>query len=235
MRRVAIGMLAAVISTGCAGCGASKAKPVTEPSPPDTSKIVKVVGRWTIASACPVALRHALTAAHVIDPRPFDQYPGYVPLVWQQGGRGGVFNVYQKQTFAMNGGQPSIESRPDVSMMRDIATLQTESDLDFYPIATVPPEPGDTLYMTGYDWRSKRGAFADRVWVVKLLRIVAGHLIFDPAGEPGTSGSCILNGAGEVVGINIAGKVVGSPMGRLSFVGEPEQVGIGVGIVKDKE
>jgi len=61
------------------------------------------------------------------------------------------------------------------------------------------------LYFLGYDWSNKKVALAEDVVEVKLLRIVALHLIYTPSGKPGSSGSCVVNEAGEVVGINEGG------------------------------
>ena len=39
----------------------------------------------------------------------------------------------------------------------------------------------------------------------KVVRIVALHVLFVPSGQPGSSGSCVVNEAGEVVAINEGG------------------------------
>lgn len=217
MRALAAVALSAV-TVGCLPACAGKTAPRVAPeAPPDTSKMLKVIGRWTIASACPVEAHRALTAAHVVDPRPFYKYPGFMPLVWQQGTRGGVLRVDRRE-----------DGEPLVQWERDLGIIVTETPMEFYPIADVRPGPGDTIWLSGYDWRDRKRAFADRVWTAKVLRLVAGILVFDPAGEPGTSGSCILNAKGEVVAINVGGKYVGASLtGKLGFGGEPDQVGIG--------
>jgi hypothetical protein len=39
-----------------------------------------------------------------------------------------------------------------------------------------------------------------------VIRVRNGHVIYFPPGVPGTSGSCVLNEAGEVVAINTFGR-----------------------------
>lgn len=191
-------VVAAVLSLSCAGVAAVP----KQASIPDVSKIVRVSGRWTLGSACPVGPHTALSAAHVVDPRPFDKSVPLTPVVFSQGALTDTFRAEFSYSH------------------RDLAVLTTESTLEFYPIAVARPQAGDTLYLTGFDWRDAKRAFADRTWEVRDLRVVAGLLIYNPPGEPGTSGSCVLNSAGEVVAINIAGKGVGK-FGT-------EEVGLGV-------
>jgi Trypsin-like peptidase domain len=197
--RVVFTLLALVLVTACAG----KAPSVVEaPTKPDMSKIVRVSGRWTLGSACPIGPHTALSAAHVVDPRPFDREIPLSPVVFSQGPLIDTFRA--EYSFAH----------------RDLAVLTTESTLEYYRIAVARPQAGDSLYLTGFDWRDVKRAFADRMWEVKDLRVVAGLLIYTPPGDPGTSGSCVLNQAGEVVAINIARKGVGK-FGT-------EEVGLGV-------
>lgn len=217
---------------GCTNCAAKRA-PLAPASPPDTSKILKLAGRWTTASACPVSAHHALTAAHVVDPRPFDKYPGYVPVIYQQGGHGGTFTVRDKPRVTVGAdGRPVVDTVPDVSLNRDIAVIETGGALDFYPIATDAPKEGDAVWLSGYDFRDKRRALADRVLKTTVVRIVAGRIYVDPPGWPSTSGSCLLNAAGEVVGINTGGLYLDSGMPRL---GQPDEIGFGWLVLRGQE
>ena len=223
------------LSTACSlACAVRSAPKTAEPPAPDTSKILKVVGRWTTASGCPVAPNRAFTAAHVIDPRPFEQYPGYVPVIFQQGARTGLMAVWKKPTMTLDEkGIPTLGYETQVSMARDLATLTTEVPMEFYPIATTVPALGDPLWISGWDWRDRKRAMADRVWKVTLVRIVAGKMGFDPAGAPATSGSCILNAAGEVVGVYVGGYWLDSKTG--GWTSENEVIGTGWLVVEPKK
>lgn len=198
------GFLILVAMLGLTGCSCAGKVPFTaEASRPDVSKIVRLSGRFALGSGCPVGPRTILTAAHVVDVRPFDRGVSLLMTYFAQGA------VVGKAT-------PN-----SAYSTRDVAILTTEVDIEFYPIAVGAPQAGEALYLTGYDWRDVKRAFAERTWEVKALRVVAGSLlIYDPAGEPGTSGSCVLNSQGEVVAINVGGKGVGSMFSS--------EVGVGV-------
>lgn len=171
-------------------------------TPPDLTRVVQLVGRFSMAHACPVEPDRALTAAHVIDPRPFESTPLY-PFRWQQGEADGI----------TIGGA--------VSLTTDLADLQPSRPFPkWYPLAKEAPKEGAHLWIRGYDFRKGKNAFAPRDWEVEVLRIVAGHVVFRPTVDFGTSGSCILNEEGEVVGVIAKGITMRND----------EEVGMGVGV-----
>lgn len=154
---------------------------------PDLSAVLSLVGRFGIAHACPVSPTLALTAAHVVDLRPFDSGVQAWPYVWSDR-RGNVGMV-----------APS-----GLSDSRDLALLRTSKPFPApYRIASGAPLPGTLVWVLGFETRSARHAYGPRVWAFKVLRVVSGHLVLDGHGTPGSSGSCALNAAGEVVAINI--------------------------------
>jgi hypothetical protein len=169
---------------------------------PDLTGVVQLFGRFSMAHACPIAADRALTAAHVPDLRPFDGTPLY-PFRWQQGEADGI----------TIGGS--------VSLATDLADLQPSRPFSkWYPLATTAPTVGAHLWIRGYDFRKAKNAFGPRDWEVEVLRVVAGHVVFKPTVDFGTSGSCILNEDGEVVGVIAKG---------VSMHND-EEVGVGVGV-----
>jgi hypothetical protein len=74
-----------------------------------------------------------------------------------------------------------------------------------FTVSQTAPKPGDRIWFLGYSWRNKKTAMEPDVIEARITRIVALHLIFSPSGKPGSSGSCIVNEAGEVVAINEGG------------------------------
>jgi hypothetical protein len=199
------GIILALVAIVAMGCGGKRI--AGEPDKgPDTSGVLAVMGKIAVGHACPISSNLAITAAHVIDPRPFDKD---VPL---QGSRWSA------------AGQDGVLTPEGVVIEVDLGFVSSPKDFPIvYEKAEGPPAEGEKLWLVGYDWSNTAKAFAEKRLEVKVLRIVAGHVIFDRAGEGGSSGSCVLNAQGKLVAINVAG------MG----VGFNEEVGIAVGVWGD--
>jgi hypothetical protein len=182
----AVLILATVVITamGCAGT----TQPGVATEAPDTDGVLRLVGRFAMAHACPISESLALTNAHVTDVKPFTAAEP-LPLMFSDGlGHNGMLS-------------PLL-----VSIARDLAVMQSAKPLArWYRIAAEAPTPGDRLLTIGYDWRRERDIFATRTFTVQLLRIVARSLIFVPGTERGASGACVFNMRGEVVAINAWG------------------------------
>ena len=151
----------------------------------DFNSVLRLMGYATAAHACPVTEHLALTARHVVSGDE-DQMRSY-RFDTHDGVEGSVVPVWRADDA-------------------DLALVYTEASLRYYPIATQAPQPGDLLSLMGYDWRKADDAYAERVWESVFLRQRAGTLIFKKPGEGGSSGSCVFNAAGEVVGVNIGVK-----------------------------
>lgn len=170
---------------------------------PDMSGIMPLIGKGTLAHACPISPVKALTAAHVVSKGGEDESPRFHHF--QQGDVVGTTN------------------RVEVFEDADIALVWLDKPVKkFYPLAPTAPIPGEKLFLRGFDFRRQKDALAPRDWEVTVLRTVAGHVVFKPGVEQGTSGSCILNQQGEVVGIVAFG---------VSIEGGSEAV-VGVGVWK---
>lgn len=173
----------------CPGAWAS------EPSVAETELLkgsLRLIGRFASGHACPIEPRVALTNGHVVDMRPFDRDVAAFPYAWSDGTGASGFLV-----------------QLELERGRDLARVQPLREGDVFPhplrIAANPPQAGDRLLLLGYDWRNRKSALADDVIEVRVTRIVALHVIFTPSGRPGSSGSCLVNEAGEVVAINEGG------------------------------
>lgn len=150
---------------------------------PDTSRIMHLIGRYGLAQACPIAPDTALTNGHVVDPRPFDRTAPMTPYLWSlDSGQGGA--VLPRYALGE----------------RDLAVLDG-AGLDPYPVAQDAPAVGQRVWFVGYRYDG-RSTLKTEVIRATVLRVVAGHVIYMPGGRPGSSGSCVLNAAGEVVAIN---------------------------------
>jgi hypothetical protein len=68
--------------------------------------------------------------------------------------------------------------------------------------ATVPPQKGDVVRWIEFDsYNESTDYFAPVERSATVVRVLAGHVIFDIEPESGASGSCLFNTAGEVVGL----------------------------------
>lgn len=165
---------------GCAIKGSVSAKGEVGPL---TSNILHVSGRFGVGSACPVGPRVALTAAHVVDIAPLDPRIPLYPVVWEQGNLGGV------------------ATPRGAYKQRDLAIVDLDADVEFYPIAKEPPPVGSKVWISGFDWRSRERAFHDRVWESKVTHVGVGLVVFEPPIDQGASGSCVLDDQGRIVAI----------------------------------
>jgi trypsin-like peptidase len=184
-----------VLATLSLWCASSPASWAGQPSPAEVALLrgsLRLVGRFASGHACPVEPRMALTNGHVVDMRPFDDSVRPFPYAWSDGTGASGFLV------------PA-----ELERGRDLARVQPLNARDVFPhpfrVAAEAPKPGDRVWLLDYDWRNRKSAMADDVIEARVTRVVALHVMFIPSGLPGSSGSCLLNDAGEVVAINEGG------------------------------
>jgi hypothetical protein len=156
-----------------------KTHTVTAGGVPDTSGVLRLLNRGG-GHACPVD-GQILATGH--------QLESWQPFRWSDGkGNEGIADPERTDKCA------------------DLGSLKLRSgSVNYYERATKAPVVGDRLWLLGFDTSSKSKAFAPRVVDAKVVRVIAGHLFLDDFGKPGSSGSCVFNESGEVVGINSGG------------------------------
>lgn len=161
-------------------CAVNQKPETPELSDPDTSAAVPVYGRHGIAHACAIGPHELLTSAHVVDHQPFNKSFPLFPVISSYG---------------------HLESYRSLDI-EDLAFMRSETVLPHYAkLATEEPQPGERVWIVGYDWRTAKNASGKRIWKGRILRVVAGHLVTDFPADYGTSGSCVFNQAGEVLGV----------------------------------
>lgn len=162
-----------LLTTGCATKVAPIAPPVVITIP-----AMSLIGRTGFAHACPAG-GVIYTAAHVAEMVTSEGAAVPLSYMWQQGEHEGVTRPFL------------------VSFQRDLAILEVTGEPIYFPLAALPPKEGDPVYWFAFEY--------DPIHVTKVQgavnALMAGHVSFSPAPTPGSSGSCIFNAKGEVVGI----------------------------------
>jgi hypothetical protein len=194
-----------VLALLASGCALNPRPTAPSTSTPDLTGVMKLFGRFSSAHACPVGERMAVTNAHVSDLRPFDRdFPLY-PFRWSDdSGHSGVVD------------STLVERSSDLAIL---VPVDEETFPRYYKVAQTAPAVGDRVWFLGYSWKTAKEAYSTRVITGTILRIVADHIVISEAGEPGSSGSCVLNANGEVVAINAWRTEIGT-----------DAVGIAVGV-----
>jgi hypothetical protein len=172
-------------------CATSLIKGQLSPNTPDTWPILEASNKFGSGQVCPVRdpVSNKIwlaTAQHLIDPD-FIRSDRYYNVRMQIEDR--IFD--SRIAF--------------VDPVVDLAYLKPPDDLavPYYEVAAQPARIGDKLWFVGYDWKNADVAFHRDIIESKMTMFTAGKIVYKPGGEGGSSGSCILNEAGEVVGINV--------------------------------
>jgi V8-like Glu-specific endopeptidase len=88
---------------------------------------------------------------------------------------------------------------------RDIGELEVSGDEPFwYSKATEIPKKGDKVYWVQFD---KKDALKDDNASARVKYTRAGYLVVDKVPAAGSSGSCVFNDEGQVVGLIVWGTV----------------------------
>lgn len=166
--------------------------PSPSPSPtpipiamPDLSRILHLNGRFDFAHACPISPALALTNNHVQDA--FFDNPAVGFLA-----HGFTSDLNPNQAVLL-----------PINALRytDLGLGITSVDVPFYHISPTAPVVGEQLWWIGYDWRTGADMLKTRPFTGQVERIRAGVIVIAATTVPGTSGSCILDARGQVVGI----------------------------------
>jgi len=132
--------------------------------------------------ACPIE-GGVVTARHVM----WDEYnKKFLGASWSyQGQRGAAFIV-------------------DESPYKDIVEIELSGGTVTYLKMGTLPEIDDPVFWFEYDFRTKKNAYRARRRTGNVLRLVGGHIIIDAEPVAGASGTCLINAAGEAIGIIVA-------------------------------
>lgn len=146
---------------------------------PSVDDVVRVIGATGFAHACSLKGGRLATNRHVIE--------NMWTLRWSDG--------------SGNEGTAEVEIQ---SPSADLAILHITSGKPSheYPVATQRPAIGDRVVLRGYRYDGRKNVLSERRVETKVSQVEAGHIVYEQSGFSGSSGSCVFNAAGEVIGIN---------------------------------
>lgn len=187
MRKMLLPLL--MLTVGCGGVRGIKAPEIQGP---DTKAVLRVSTGFGFAHACPVAEgTYAYTARHVIQRPPYGNTET-LNLQWSDG----------------NGNWGLASSKvEDISSARDLAVIRPYKKPfpGSYVVASEAPAVGAKLTILGYNYESAESFLDDKVVTAKFYREVAGLMVLSKSADQGSSGGCVLNEQGELVGIAVWG------------------------------
>lgn len=127
-----------------------------------------------------------------------------------------VAEVARYLTWADELGNSGVVTAQWSDARRDLAVVSivdgTQPFPSFLTLAREEPSIGSVVYIVGFD---KSLNFRDITVRAKVVEIRGGLLTYDASPGSGSSGSCVLNEDGEVVGVNVAVDGTGVGLGVL--------------------
>lgn len=170
---------------------------------PDLSGVIRLVGKYSVAHACPIEPTVALTCGHVVELWRDGRDVEYLPYVWS----------------AVGSSEAGLTYATESARFRDLATI-TPQGAPFprwYPVAADAPQPGDRVSYLAYSWQNKKRAFQESRVDTRVVRTVSGHVVTEDGGPGGSSGSCLVNERNEVVAVNCQAYLVNSDRDEVGF------------------
>ena len=151
----------------------------TEPKP------IPLIGIYGMGHACPTT-EAIYTAHHIID----NKDKNHVPFSTPYGVATPVWADYTRDLAAVeiDGETPRVAAIGEVPRYRVAATEPTEKE---------------KVHWYEFNFHNRKDFLRQERREAKVLRTVAGHIVFDKGPTGGASGSCLLNEREEVVGIVI--------------------------------
>lgn len=154
---------------------------------PNTDKMMRLLTPKGFAHACPVDFGNQavyFTARHVASHTlPDDTI------------------IYHKFSWEDNLGNKGYAKGTAVSEAKDIGMIEpTHGEPELFVHGSIPPVDSK-IYWQEYVLDNHKNFMRSHIREATVLRFFAGHIVFDEQPTPGASGSCILNEAGEAVGV----------------------------------
>jgi S1-C subfamily serine protease len=163
------------------------------PDPPtvDVSYSFRLIHYGATGHGCAVN-GLTLTNRHMVDPRPAgeEHKPAYKTRFRY------AFTNEPTNTEG-RGYSATISSVADLAIVK----LDKEPPFGYARLAPTAPAIGASIFWIEYDFRTVENIYRVRGRKAKVVSNVAGILALDQQTNPGSSGGCAYNAAGEVVGL----------------------------------
>ncbi len=151
---------------------------------PPRHSVLFVIGADSLAHGCPITTPtgdYVLSSRHVVMNEKKDRLMG---ARWgEQGGASG-------ELFPI-----AISDRADIGMF---GFVDEKRPSVMHHLSESAPGEGEVLWMFGYNWAT----FSEKPLALATVRVLAGHIVGNNSAGPGSSGSCLLDERGDVVGVN---------------------------------
>ena len=177
----------AIAAFALASCAARV--PATMPSALDTSGVMRLVGRYGIAHACAVD-GVILTAAHVVQPFALTGSP--------------IAESILSYTWSDDTGNEGVVNGAGVMASRDLGMFELRTGTPHsYAHSLTELSLGQEVFWKEYELADLHAAYQPVVRRAKVVTLLSGHVLLDPAPTKGASGGCLLDTLNQVVGIVI--------------------------------
>jgi hypothetical protein len=165
--------------------------------------MLALVGRFSVATGCPVSATRALTSAHVTDPRWFDSKAPLWPF-----------------RFENALGEEGIAAPMSVRTEADLGWLALRTPVSvWYSVASEKPKVGDKVFWREYEIQKEDKFFTFVERDSEIVSVVAGSFYTKRIIRQGASGGCVFNEAGEILGLATMGYTIGYTGDAGGFIG----------------
>lgn len=145
---------------------------------------VRVSAYDSLGHACPISAYEALTAWHVVVQAQPSRGVDPAPLTWES------VDHQQQGTLTWRW----------ADVRRDLVLVVSDTPFPRWVLpADRAPRVGSKVKVTGYDWESVGLPSVERLYEVSGF--LPGRLLLRKAPGPGSSGSCVIDDSGRLVGI----------------------------------
>jgi hypothetical protein len=159
------------------------------PAALDTAGVMRLVGRYGIAHACAVD-GVILTAAHVVQPFTLADSP--------------IAESILSYTWSDDLGNEGVVVGAMAMASRDLGMLELRTGTPRnYTHSLAELTVGQEVFWEEYDLAKVQSAYQPVIRRAKVVTLLSGHVLLDPAPAKGASGGCLFDATSQVNGVVI--------------------------------